>query len=59
MLTGSGGHTPQGARVGWSVVPSTTGFTVYFYAADEHDTPGWLITNTVAFDYRAEGVSAP
>lgn len=59
MLTGSGGHTPQGAKVGWSVVATTGGFTVYFYAADEHDTPGWLITNAVAFDWRAEGISAP
>lgn len=54
-LTGSGGHTPQGAKVGHSVVPTSTGFTFYAYAADEHDSPGWLITNTVAFDYVAIG----
>jgi hypothetical protein len=54
-ITGSTGSTPQGAFPSHGVVATTTGFTVYFYANDEHDSPGWTITSSVPFNWIAIG----
>jgi hypothetical protein len=57
--TGSAGSTPQGAIPTLSVVGSTSGFTCYAYAGDEHDDPpGWFLTSTTPFSYVAFGLVA-
>jgi hypothetical protein len=57
--TGSAGSTPQGAIPTLSVVGSTSGFTAYAYAGDEHDDPpGWKLTASTPFTYVAFGLVA-
>lgn len=55
QIQGSSGMTPQGAFPTNGVAASTSGFTAYFYAADEHDSPGWTITSNVPFSWVAIG----
>ena len=48
--------TPAGALVSHSITSkSTTGFTVKFYAGQEHGGNDWFITTAVTFDYEASG----
>ncbi len=51
--------TPGNALVSWSVTSkSTTGFTVKFYAGQEHGNNNWFITSAIDFDYVAMGLVA-
>jgi len=51
--------TPAGALVSYSVTSlSTTGFTVKFYAGQEHGASDWFITSAVAFTYSVSGLVA-
>ena len=51
--------TPAGALVSFSVTSrSTTGFTVKFYAGQEHGASDWYITAAVNFKYSAHGIVA-
>ena len=51
--------TPAGALVSWAITSrSTTGFTVKFYAGQEHGASDWFITSAVNFTYEATGLTA-
>ena len=51
--------TPAGALVSFAVTSrSTTGFTVKFYAGQEHGASDWFITSAVNFKYSAHGIVA-
>jgi hypothetical protein len=51
--------TPAGALVSFAVTSrSTTGFTVKFYAGQEHGSNDWFITSAVNFKYQATGIVA-
>ena len=51
--------TPAGALCSYSVTSlSTTGFTVTFYAGQEHGASDWFITSAIDFTYSVTGLVA-
>lgn len=56
--TGTSGYTAAGANVSSSYTGSTTGFTVRFYAGQEHGGSDWYIVSSVPYTYVAFGLVA-